>query len=308
MTLCAACGIGEDDGIKMNKCTACDLARYCSDKCQLEHLPEHEQTCKKRAAELRDDILFKQPESSHFGDCPICCLPLSIYTSKSTPMECCSKVICGGCAYADTIRELAGSLESTCPFCRHPTEESLEEARTRRIEANDPFAMCQMGIRRYHDGDYKSAYEYLSKAAELGEVTAHFELSLFLSSGVGVEMDEKKEVYHLEQAAIGGEPFARYNLGLVELKNGRHARAAKHLIIAANMGHDGSLRTLKDWYRFGLVSKENFAAALRGHQAAVDATKSPQREAAEAFQRRHGLHAAAQASTTSLKRNPEYRE
>ena len=111
MTLCAACGIGEDDGIKMKKCTACDLARYCSDKCQLEHLPEHEQTCKKRAAELRDDILFKQPESSHFGDCPICCLPLSIYTSKSTPMECCSKVICGGCAYADTIRELVGSRE-----------------------------------------------------------------------------------------------------------------------------------------------------------------------------------------------------
>jgi len=26
----------------------------------------------KRAAELRDEILFKQPESSHRGDCPIC--------------------------------------------------------------------------------------------------------------------------------------------------------------------------------------------------------------------------------------------
>ncbi len=31
----------------------------------------------------------------------------------------------------------------------------------------------------------------------------------------------------------------------------------------------------------GLVSKEEFAAALRAHQAAVDATKSPQREEAE---------------------------
>jgi len=283
MTLCAACGIGEDDGIKMNKCTACDLARYCSDKCQLEHLPEHEQTCKKRAAELRDDILFKQPESSHFGDCPICCLPLSIYTSKSTPMECCSKVICGGCAYADTIRELAGSLESTCPFCRHPTEESLEEARTRRIEANDPFAMCQMGIRRYHDGDYKSAYEYLSKAAELGEVTAHFELSLFLSSGVGVEMDEKKEVYHLEQAAIEGHVLARNNLGCVEEENGRMERAAKHWIIAVNLGHSHSLDAVKSCYRQGFVSKEDLAKALRAHQAALDAMKSPQRDEANAI-------------------------
>jgi hypothetical protein len=33
----------------------------------------------------------------------------------------------------------------------------------------------------------------------------------------------------------------------------------------------------------GFVSKEDFAAALRGHQAAVDATKSPQREKGEAF-------------------------
>jgi len=31
----------------------------------------------------------------------------------------------------------------------------------------------------------------------------------------------------------------------------------------------------------GEVSKEEFAAALRAHQAAVHATKSPQREAAE---------------------------
>jgi len=34
----------------------------------------------------------------------------------------------------------------------------------------------------------------------------------------------------------------------------------------------------------GRVSKDDFAAALRAHQAAVDATKSPQREAAAALQ------------------------
>jgi DNA-binding GntR family transcriptional regulator len=33
----------------------------------------------------------------------------------------------------------------------------------------------------------------------------------------------------------------------------------------------------------GIVSKEDYAAALRGHQAAVDATKSKQRDAAEEF-------------------------
>ena len=59
-------------------------------------------------------------------------------------------------------------------------------------------------------------------------------------------------------------------------------RATKHWIIAAKLGHDASLNDLKDGFRRGLVSKDVFAAALRAHQAAVDAIKSPQREAAEA--------------------------
>ena len=38
---------------------------------------------------------------------------------------------------------------------------------------------------------------------------------------------------------------------------------------------------VKNGYADGYVSKEDFAAALRAHQAAVDATKSPRREAGE---------------------------
>ena len=74
--LCASCGVAGGDDIKLKRCTACFLVRYCSVKCQKEHRPKHKKECKKRAAELKDEILFKQPESSHFGDCPICCLPL----------------------------------------------------------------------------------------------------------------------------------------------------------------------------------------------------------------------------------------
>ncbi len=44
----------------------------------------------------------------------------------------------------------------------------------------------------------------------------------------------------------------------------------------------GALKMLQVCYAKGIVSKEDFAAALRAHQAAVDATKSTQREAAEA--------------------------
>jgi hypothetical protein len=45
------------------------------------------------------------------------------------------------------------------------------------------------------------------------------------------------------------------------------------------------LKCLRREYAKGKMSKENFAAALRAHKAAVDATKSPQREAAEEYYR-----------------------
>ena len=75
---CASCGIAEVDDIKLKNCDACDLVRYCSDTCQEDHRPNHEAICKEREAELRDELLFRQPESSCFGDCPICCLPLPL--------------------------------------------------------------------------------------------------------------------------------------------------------------------------------------------------------------------------------------
>ena len=58
----------------------------------------------------------------------------------------------------------------------------------------------------------------------------------------------------------------------------------KHFIIAANLGHDESLQILKEIYKVGQVSKDDLAKAFRAHQAAVDATKSPQREAAAKYQ------------------------
>eukprot|EP00984_Skeletonema_dohrnii_P012019 scaffold4831_cov131-Skeletonema_dohrnii-CCMP3373.AAC.3 len=105
MMFCASCGIAEVDDIKLKKCTACDLVKYCSVKCQRNHRPQHKRACKKRAAELRDEILFKQPESRDLGDCPICFLPLPIDHTKSTLMACCSKTICNGWDYANMIRE-----------------------------------------------------------------------------------------------------------------------------------------------------------------------------------------------------------
>jgi hypothetical protein len=64
------------------------------------------------------------------------------------------------------------------------------------------------------------------------------------------------------------------------VKNGRVDRAMKHFIIAAKLGYDESLESVKNRYSVGDVSKDDYTGALRGHKAAIEATKSPQREAA----------------------------
>ena len=104
---------------------------------------------------------------------------------------------------------------------------------------------------------------------------------MFVSRRERCDKNEKKEVYHLEKAAIGGDPNARHNLGCVEGNNGRTERAIQHIIIAANMGHDGSLETVEKFCAQGMISKDVFAETLRTHHEAVDAMKSPQREKAE---------------------------
>ena len=93
----------------------------------------------------------------------------------------------------------------------------------------------------------------------------------------------------MEEAAIGGHAIARYNLGCYEWNIRRDdERAMKHWIVAAKLGYDDALEQVKEGFVDGIVIKEDYAAALRGHQAAVDATKSKQRDAAE-FDMKYGL-------------------
>jgi hypothetical protein len=294
-TCCASCRIAEAevDDVKFTTCHAnCKLVRYCSVACQRDHRPLHEAMCKKRAAELcdRDDLLFAQPESSHLGDCPICFLPLALDASKCVMMTCCSKVICNGCCYASKIREPSKSL---CPFCRHSvpaTDAEIDANVMKREEANDLVALRKAGVRRYVKGDYGSAFDYLSKAAGLGDAEAQSHLSVMYLKGRGVAKDEKEAVHYMEEAAIGGHTTSRYNLGVYEWNNGSRERAMKHFIIAAKLGDDDSVGKLKQGYKEGSVSKEDFAAALRAHQAAVDATKSSQRDAAAEKAKVEPLH------------------
>ncbi len=81
--LCANCGIAQVDDIKLKICDGgCDLAKYCSDKCQKNHRDQHEEGCNQRKAELHDKQLFEQPDGAYLGECPLCFLPLPIGTKN----------------------------------------------------------------------------------------------------------------------------------------------------------------------------------------------------------------------------------
>ena len=218
MCCCANCGRAGVDDIKLKICTACRLVKYCSVDCQKEHRSKHKKACKKRVAELRDEILFKQPESSYLGeilfrqpessylgDCHLCCLPLPLDQNKFAVNTCCSKLFCKGCGYANHLRERREGLEPKCPFCREPVpkiDEEHDQRLMKRIAANDPVALCQKGGKCCDEEDYAGAFEYFTKAAELGDIKAHYNLSLLYQNGQGVERDKKKELHHLEVAAI----------------------------------------------------------------------------------------------------------
>ena len=115
----------------------------------------------------------------------------------------------------------------------------------------------------------------------MGDAIAMHHLSIWYRNGEGVEKDHKIEIQLLEAAAMVGHPDARYMLGFYEAANNNHDRAVKHWIIAATLEEEQSLDALKTFYRGGLANKEDFALALRGYQAAVNAMRSPQRKAAE---------------------------
>ena len=138
MTQCAACG---KDGDGLKTCTACKLVKYCNATCQKAHRPQHKKECKKRAAELHDEALFKQPPPRE--ECPICMLTLPILLEEQRFQACCGKVICMGC-FDGTMKAAGGEDPLLCPFCRAlPASSGGEEMKllNKRVEANDAIAI-----------------------------------------------------------------------------------------------------------------------------------------------------------------------
>ena len=287
--MCANCGKGEESCGDLKACAACKLVKYCNRNCQIAHRPQHKKACKKRAAELHDAVLFKEPPQPE--DCPICMLPLPLNIEEQIVFEsCCGKVFCDGCDYA--MGEIGA--KDICPFCRTPPVNSDEEEVERLeklMKKGNADAFCQLA--GYYEEeieglsqDSAKANELYLKAGELGCAYAYYNLGNNYYEGSGVEVDKKKAIHYYELAALNGDVQARHYLGMIEERNGNYPRACKHYIIAAKAGYTLSLLDVfKQGYMHGHVTKDQYANTLREYQKSQDEMNSDARDKALAYQR-----------------------
>jgi TPR repeat protein len=281
--------------------------KYCNAECQKKHWAMHKAACKLRAAELRDEVLFKDPPPKE--DCPICFLPMPsrLFSCATLPpatitsvpiydftianeelatelMEtyytCCGKTICRGCIYSFCKSGNTGK----CPFCNsdqsNKTEEELVAEMMKRVEANDAASM-KMLAGSYYQGlngiqqDRAKAIELFTKSAELGNSEAHRALGNIYHEGG----DMKKAKFHVEAAAMAGNEVARCNLGIIEYNSGNINRAMKHWMIAASGGDYDAMHELNIGFEQGVISRESIDSSLTAYNSSCAEMRSEARDA-----------------------------
>jgi tetratricopeptide (TPR) repeat protein len=284
---CANCGKGEEFEAKLKTCTACKLVKYCGKDCQVAHRSLHKKACKKRAAELHDETLFRQPPKA--DDCPICFLPLPALISGEAFMACCGKTLCIGCHH-EHKQQSNGS--PTCPFCRAamPSAKEYIKMLGKRVDVNDSKATYELGYVYYDvdeqlsvEKDVDKAVELFHRAADLGSAEAYHDLGVMYADGDGVIKDETKAKHYFEKAAIRGCQKSRFNLGCIDADAGGFDRAIKHWLIAASCGEIGAVDCIKRAMNIGEATKDHYAQALRGYLLWRDEVKSDHRIRAAAY-------------------------
>ena len=289
---CANCGKEGSD--VTNTCNKCKSVMYCNAACKKKHRHKHKKDCEEhlrlaaeRAAELHDELLFKQPPPNE--DCHICFLQMPSLTTGWRYHTCCGKTICSGCCYANARMDLKKQL---CAFCRtrahSPDKEKLERTK-KRVEIGDAIAIQIMG-NYYYEGvlglpqDYTKALELWHQAGELGSTEAYHNIACAYNNGVGVGMDKQKAEHYCELAAMEGHAGARHKLGLIEERKGNVDRALKHWMIATEKGYKNSLKKIKCIYSNGHATKDDcYSVALQVYEEYLNKVKSNQRDEAAVY-------------------------
>ena len=301
---CSWCG-KESDTHK--KCRNCKCVWYCDKDCQNRHWKEHKKECKRIKKELDKrggkldlgtelDVgpLGKVPPRE---ECPICMRVLPIHRSLKAHSTCCGKIVCGGCDFQHQSKNREENVkraqkkqprvQPTCAFCREPVPDTNEEVLARqlkRVELKDPHALCNLAV-NYRDGgpgvpvDQAKCIDLLRQSAGLGCQDAQYQLGSYHNSGeMGLEQNKEEVMKYWKKAAEGGHVHARHNVGILNLREGDHVAAMRHLRLSASGGYQQSMCRLINRFDDGLLHHADLAETIQAYYLARDEMKSEGRK------------------------------
>ena len=182
-------------------------------------------------------------------------------------------------------------LVSRCPFCRGlppRTDEEQAALFTKLVERGNGKATN--GVAIFHATgqlgfkiDTAKTMELFLKSGELGCAIGYLNLADSYYHGKYTGVNIKKAKHYFELAAMLGSVKARYKLTMIEGAAGNKARAFKHILVAARSGDDMSMSEVTEGFKLGMLTKDQYADALRTYQQRSDEMKSVQRDVANRF-------------------------
>ena len=230
-------------------------------------------------------------------ECPICFLPLPRSDPEILYMECCGKIICGGCAHAASLVSTKTKTSEPCAFCRseilHDDEALIAQFRS-RAEKNDVDAINGLAgkYEKGEDGlpkDEIMALRLHFRAAELGSLPAIVFLANRFREGEDVLVPQDT-VVAMQLATIAAKKgyLKSYSLlGIIYHDLGDIENTVKVWTFAARAGHSACMEVVRTFTIDGTnaVSDDDLEAIEDAYKDAVKQEWSEEREAFKKFHR-----------------------
>ncbi len=129
------------------------------------------------------------------------------------------------------------------------------------------------GIDAYQNGNYKVAFELLTKAAKAGDVSAQANLGVAYFGSKNFLPDFTKAKYWLEKSIRGNSPQGAFNLGLLyEQGKGEQSNIGKAIglfELSADRGYLPAQKELGMLYMQGTLVKQDLIKAYKWYSLAA---------------------------------------
>lgn len=234
-------------------------------------------------------------------DCPICLLPLpldeTLDRAETCYWSCCGTTICNGCILDQIKVDIKHGLSSSsicrrCPFCRKDDSQYDEDNPAEVLERE--MKLANAGRHRslwrvggfYFDGvqglkqDKVVGIKWMRRAAEAGSSGAANALGMFCLKGDGMSQDIGAALEWYQKAAELGRVQAFGMIGLLLKQMGVMDEAILNFRKAAICGVSDNIifDELRDDFRKGYITKDEYAFTLRENQRTANEMKSESRD------------------------------